>query len=297
MIAEPRERRERAGAGDLGRPFVLVTGGKGGVGKSTVAANLGVLVADELARNAGGEHAVLVDLDFGLANLDLLFGQRPERNLESFFRAEAELADCLTRVGGRLELLPAGSGSHEMGRPDQQRRATLLQALAELPCDRQVLIGDSPAGIGPDVLDFGSRADRVIVVTTPEPAAMLDAYGLLKALDAEARLRGKEVPTPELFVNRAADTVEAAAVAKHVRTTAERFLSRSPRLAGWCPESHLVRDSVRAREPFARSAPDAHPTRSLRILARRLVSLALSRPLRGATAEVSPLKASDRHVR
>jgi len=291
LAATVEPRPEPASERGLGRPFVLVTGGKGGVGKSTVAANLALALAAEAP---DGRRTLLVDLDFGLANLHVILGCRAAEErpgLADFFAGRAGLAECLVEAGERLDLLPGTTGSLELGRPDPERRGRLEAALRGLPSDRTLAVGDSAAGIGPDVLAFAGRADRVLVVTTPDPAAVLDAYGVLKALDAHARGDGLEVPTPELLVNQARSETEARGVAERLRDTCRKFLSRSPRLAGWLPDSRVVRLSVAAQEPFVLGAPESLAARSIRRLARRFA--ALVEPVR----TIPSLKASASHVR
>ena len=158
-------------------PFVLVTGGKGGVGKTTVAANLGVEMA------GAGKRVLIVDLDLGLANLNVLLGLDAPRTIEDALSGIAEAADCVVEGPGGVHVLAASSGTERMGRLTEDHRERIVELIAQVAADYDVVIGDSAAGIGPDVMDFASIADRVLVVTTPELAALTDAYGLIKALD------------------------------------------------------------------------------------------------------------------
>lgn len=244
-------------------PFVLVTGGKGGVGKSTLAANLGV----ELA--ASGHRVLLVDLDLGLADLELLLGVAGEHTIEDALAGSCELADCVVRGPGGVALLPAGSGSVAMGRPDAERRAWLLAGVARLARDYELVIGDSAAGIGHDVLAFAAAATRVLVVATPDPASLADAYGFLKALDGWGREQGLEIPTPEIVVNQVTGLEEGERIARRLREASERFLARSPRQAGWLPDSWEVARSVSRRDPFVLAGESLARTCLVR-LARRL---------------------------
>ena len=169
-----------------------------------------------------------------------------------------------------VALLAASSGDHRLARPDRDRGDRLLGALAGLAGGHDVLLADTAAGIGPDVLDFALRAERVIVVTTPEPAALADAYGLFKALDALSRERALEVPTPHVFVNAARDVLEARGTAERLRSTCERFLLRSPRMMGWMPSSGAVRRAAAGRRPFVLSEPRSLGARGLARTARDL---------------------------
>ena len=262
---ETKRAARGSSAGRTRPPFVLVTGGKGGVGKTTVAANLGV------ALGKAGADPVMVDLDFGLANLDLVLGVEPSENVESFFNGERRLEDCLVPVPAGGRVLAAGSGSYEMGRPDPARRTRLRDALDRTRAG--VVIGDSPAGIGDDVLDFAAHAERVLVVTTPEPAAFTDAFGVIKAVDAFATDAGREVPTPEVFVNFASDAREAQTVASKLAALCERFLARSPRFVGWMPRSRAVLRGVIDQRPIVDGDPSTPPARAITRLARRYANL------------------------
>jgi flagellar biosynthesis protein FlhG len=226
-------------------PFVLISGGKGGVGKSLVTANLGI----ELARR--GMRVLLVDLDLGLANLNVLLRVSTARNVEDALAGRCTLAECVTDGPGGVHVLPASSGSNAMGRPDDDRNARLFTLLGELATQYDVVLGDGAAGIGPDVLAFAAAADRVLVVTTPEPTALTDAYGLIKALHTFGEESGREVPTPELVVNRAASLEEALSTAAKLRGACERFLARSPKSAGWLPLCAVVARSAGSQRPFA----------------------------------------------
>jgi flagellar biosynthesis protein FlhG len=250
-------------------PFVLITGGKGGVGKTAVAANLAIALARR------GRRVLLCDLDFGLANLHVAFGVDPKRTLEDFLSGGVALADCLHPCDG-LWLLPAGSGSADMARPDSARRNMLWRGLRELANRFDVIVGDSAAGIGPDVLAFASAADYTLLVTQPDPAALADAYGLLKGLSQFAALRHLAVPTPEVLVNAAASPQAAEALATRLTQVAQRFLSRQPRLAGWLPRSQELAASGLSQRPLLAQVGNSLAAAALMRLAERIEQLTLS---------------------
>lgn len=249
-------------------PMLLFTGGKGGVGKSTLVANLGI----QLARD--GMRVLLVDLDLGLANLDTMLALHPAHTIGEALAGECELADCVVPGPGGVHLLPAGSGEARMGLLDAEQRRELVDGIAELARDYDLVLCDGAAGIGPDVLAFGAAADHVFVVTTPQPSALTDAYGLYKALDGWAREAGREVPTPELVLNQVSGLEEAERLAKRLSEACQRFLCRRPRLAGWLPSSLAVADGERARRPFAETGRGSLAGACLRRLAARLQRLA-----------------------
>jgi flagellar biosynthesis protein FlhG len=248
-------------------PLVLVTGGKGGVGKTTLAANLAVALAGQPLRT------LLVDLDLGLGDLDVMLQLEPHANLEDALRAGRALEECVTPGPGGVSVLPASNGSAPMARLSSEERARLLEGIARLSGNFDLIVGDSAAGIGADVLAFAACADVVLVVTTPDPAAVTDAYGLIKALEFAAREHALAVPTPELVLNQTSGLDEAEATAAKLAEICQRFLARSPRLAGWLPRSPRVADAARRRRPFAlaRTGAAALELDCLERLARRVL--------------------------
>jgi len=250
-----------------GAPFVLVTGGKGGVGKTTLATNLSVQLARE------GRRVLLVDLDLGLANVNVLLGLTVARTMDDALAGKCTLRDCVVPGPCGMHVLAAGSGSEGMGRLDEVDRTRLLGWIVELAREYDLVVGDSAAGIGPDVLGFAAAADCVLVVTTPDLAALTDAYGLIKALDEYGHRTGVDIPTPEVVVNLSSGVEEGHAVARKLQQVCQRFLSRSPRQAGWIPRSLAVSRSVAEQAPFALGARRALEQLCLRQISNRLERL------------------------
>lgn len=236
-VASAQRQPERA-------PLVYITGGKGGVGRTVLAVNLCV----KLAR--GGARVLLADLDLGLADVDVLMRHCSAKSLVDVLAHGADLADCVEETTCGFDLIAGVSGEREWASLPIVRRAALVHDLRALARNYDVVVVDGSAGIGEDVLGFAAAADRVLLVTTPDPAALTDAYGLLKALHERSEAGGPEIPTPEIVVNRASGLDEAERTAARLRSVAERFLARSPHWAGWLPESPVVADSCRVQRPF-----------------------------------------------
>ncbi|MDA1263446.1 MAG: AAA family ATPase [Planctomycetota bacterium] len=247
-------------------PFVLVTGGKGGVGKSTLAANLAISMARE------GRRTLLVDLDLGLGDLETMLALPEGPSLEDALDGPG-LAACVRAGPCGLDVLPAANGAEALARGDEALRGRFVAALAQLASRYELVLGDSAAGIGPDVLAFACLADRVLVTTTPDVTALTDAYGLIKALDRYGERTGADVPTPELVINQASDVAEADGIARKLRSICQRFLCRSPRHAGWLPRSQRIARGAAGR-PFALESE------GLEVLCLRQLGLRLDRSLR-----------------
>ncbi len=255
----------------LASPLVYVTGGKGGVGKSSLALNL----ACELGKR--GRRVLLVDLDLGLGDLAVMLKKSGGKCVEDYLDGRAPIEGCLTPLGldggGAVDLLAGAAGSGELARPDRARRSRLFDGLRSLAPHYDVVLADGAAGIGPDVLAFAGAADSVLAVATPEPASITDVYGILKALSAWSDSAGVEVPTPGLVLNRVAGASEALSVVSRLATVTRRFLSRNPRLIGWVPESRSVREAVLAQRAFVQSAPRALAAQCVGRLAARVETL------------------------
>jgi flagellar biosynthesis protein FlhG len=255
----------------LGAPMALVTGGKGGVGKSSIALNLAI------THGRRGRRVLLLDLDLGLGDLAVMLKLAPKAGLEEFFTGHHPLGECRESISSNVDLIAGAAGSSELARPDTARRAHLFTALAELSTSYDLIIADSAAGIGPDVLAFATAADCVLCVATPDPASVTDAYGIMKALDQHAALNGIDIPTPGLVLNRVAGSAEAEGLGQRLATVTGRFLSRRPRLMGWLPESSNVRAATRQQRAFVNTAPRALAAQcTLRLAARVETLLALA---------------------
>jgi len=218
---------------------ITVTSGKGGVGKSNVAVNLALALSDLGAR------VLLLDADLGLANVDVLLGINPEYTLKHVIRREVELPQIVMEGPLGLHVLPGGTGLPELADLGTLEIVRLLGALRRLEREHDVLIIDTAAGIGSLVTRFAMAADEVLIVCTPEPPAMLDAYGVIKALKtlkAQARLH--------LLVNMVRRDAEAFEAHRSLSLVARRYLEMELALAGSLPRDESVLRSVRAQQPF-----------------------------------------------
>lgn len=242
-------------------PFLVVTGGKGGVGKSSVAANLAFAISNLKKR------VLLVDLDLGLANLDILFRLFPKKNLEWVAKEKASATECLVAVKKGLDLLPASSGIAEMAATQNAERERMLAQLAELSTKYDYVIADTAAGIAPDVLHFAQAASQVLVVSHPEPAALTDAYALLKLLFQKRRdLRAA------VILNYVASSEQANESFKKLQFAVHRFCAGKLEDLGWLPRDSAVMRAHQEQSPFVHASPDSLAAGAIRQLAQRIIS-------------------------
>ncbi len=240
---------------------IAVTGGKGGIGKTNLVANLAVGMAQL------GQRVLLLDGDLGLANVDLLLGLVPRFTLYDVVRGRMRLSEIVLDGPFGIRVIPASSGVEEMADLDDYRRETLLRSLEEVSRDRDVLLVDTGSGIHRQSLRLAQIADEILVVTTPEPPAFSDAYATFKVLAARRLSR-----PPRLIVNMARTQAEALRVARRVRRVAQRFLGFEPELFGVIPADDAVPRAVKEQRPFLQGSPGSPASVSVRELAQRLLS-------------------------
>jgi len=259
---------------------VAVTSGKGGVGKSNVAVNLAILLA------RGGRRVILLDADLGLANADVLLNVRATANLAHVVARQKELRDVLVEVpitapgeeggptGGGLGLIGGASGLAKMADLSDLDRQRLVASLGELERQADVIVIDTGAGISPGVLSFTRAADHVLVVTTPEPTAITDAYAAIKVLVRQpgaspAALNELATKRISLLVNMARSEEDGVQVYERIAQTAKQFLGVSVYDAGHVLRDDAVPASVRRRMPLVLAAPRSNAARCLTRLATR----------------------------
>ena len=228
-----------------GTGTVAVTGSKGGVGKS----NLVVNVAVSLARS--GRRVLLVDGDLGLANVDVLLGLVPQRTVEHLVRGESTLEDLLLTGPSGVRVLPAASGVPELARLNGRNRKRLLTALARSSESADDVLVDTGAGLGEATLSLQIAASRVIVVTTPEPTSLVDAYASLKVIWTA----DPEKPV-DLVVNNVDGDADGRRAYDQIARASKHFLGREPGWLGPVYRDPKVGEAVRRQ----RAVLDLFPT-------------------------------------
>lgn len=238
---------------------IAITSGKGGVGKSNIAVNLAIKLA-ELKKQV-----VLLDADLGLANADVLCNVDLPWNLSHVIARKRDLRDVMVKTAGGFHLIGGASGLAKMADLTDGDRQHLVDALGELEQQADVLIIDTGAGINPNVLCFTRAADHVLVVTTPEPTAITDAYAVIKVMIRDGQDRAMS-----LLVNQVRSAQEGRAVYERISRVARQFLGVGLYDAGYVFADDNVPLAVRKRNPFVLSAPRAAASLCVGHLAMRL---------------------------
>jgi len=238
---------------------IAVTSGKGGVGKSNVALNLAILLS------AAGNRVALVDADLGLANLDVLLDEEVRGNLSHVISGARRVEQVVVDLPCGVQFVPGASGVAKMASLSEFQRAQLVRELTALEGENDIVVIDTGAGIGPEVLALAASADTTLVVSSPEPPAITDAYAMVKVL-----IRKEYEGQLGLLVNFAADRHEARATYQRISNVARQFLGARLLDAGYVLADPKVREAVRKRRPFVLEFPRCPASRCLAALATKL---------------------------
>lgn len=222
-------------------PLVISTAsGKGGVGKTNISVNISCLLA------SFGKRVVLLDADLGLANVDVLLGLTPKLNLFHMFHEGASLADVLMETPYGFKILPAPSGISEMIALDPGQKLSLLEAMDDLEEKIDYLVVDTAAGISENVLYFNMAVQERLLIVTPDPTSITDAYAFIKVMQ-----QNHDVQSFRVIVNMAPDKKTGKEIFSRLYKACDHFLSGiSLDLVGVIPNDPGVRNAVINQKPF-----------------------------------------------
>jgi len=241
---------------------ISVTSGKGGVGKTSITANL----AEAFQRMR--KRVLILDADLGLANMDIMLGLNPKYTISHVLKGEKTLDEVIITAPGGFKLLPAASGIPELTNLDNSQRLFLLNELDSLHEQFDLILIDTGAGISSNVMYFNYAAMERIVVVTNEPTSLTDAYALIKVLIKEYHQKRFKV-----LINLARSGAEADRIFKSLSMVADRYLA-SPALdyIGWIPYDKQIPAAVRKQKVFLETHPDTPASRSIMALAKRMLA-------------------------
>jgi flagellar biosynthesis protein FlhG len=238
-----------------------ITSGKGGVGKTAVTANIAVSLAKL------GKKVLILDADLGLANIDVVFGLAPKFNLNHFFSGEKDLGSILVEGPNGVKILPAGSGVQNFTRLDSQQKQKLLDGLDLMHNDFDFVLIDTEAGISENVTYFNTAAQEILVVTTPDPTAITDAYALMKLLSTQYHEKRFN-----LVVNMIQSDEEALDVYRKLTMVSNRYLDISIEFLGSIPADRQMIDAIRKQRVIVDLYPASRITTAFTLLAGTLCS-------------------------
>lgn len=242
-----------------GARTIAVTSGKGGVGKSNFAVNVSL----ELA--ALGHTVSLLDADLALANADVLFGVTPSRHLGHVVAGECSLAEAVLEVADGVRLIPGGSGITELANLSSAQHAHLLSELRAMETSSDFMLVDTAAGIAGNVTGVLSAAHEIVVVTTPEPTSVVDAYATIKVMHKSS----PGVPV-WIVVNDVIGVGDAERTFTQLSSAASRFLGRRIDYLGAILRDDELVEAVRDQTPVVLHAPGAASSRSFRLIAKHM---------------------------
>ncbi len=241
---------------------LTITSGKGGVGKSSLSVNLG------LALVKAGKKVLLFDADLGMANVNVLLGIIPKFNLYHVIKGHKTLREIIISTPDGLDMIAGASGYSSLADLPEEARHSLIESFDEISPEYDFMIIDTGAGVGANVVGFASPADEVIVVTTPEPTAITDAYGVIKSIVMSSP--GKPL---RLIVNRTTSSLEGKKVAERVINITRQFLSAEVESIGFIYEDENVPRSVRKQQPYYSLYPKSKASSCLNAVSARLLNI------------------------
>jgi flagellar biosynthesis protein FlhG len=237
---------------------IAVTGGKGGVGKSNVALNLGIALCEK------GRRTVLLDADLGLANVDILLGISSNKTLENVLDGECSLSDVMVPGPMGLKIVPASSGAKHMVSLSSQQHAGLIHAFSEVADQMDVLIVDTAAGIAEDVVSFVRASNEVLVVVTDEPTSITDAYALIKLLNRDYGMYRFRV-----VANMVKTQQDGRNLFAKLTKVTDRFLDVALQYVGCVPFDESVKKAVQRQKAVIEAYPRSKAAVALRALAQK----------------------------
>jgi len=249
---------------------IVITSGKGGVGKTNLSVNLSIALLKL------GSRVVLVDADLGMANVDMMMGLVPRYHLGQVLSGEKRIEDVITRGPLGLKIIAGGSGDYHLANLNERSLEFCLEQLNDLEKNTDIMLIDTGAGISQNVLKFVLAAGEVIVVTTPEPPALTDAYGIIKVV-ASAR------PSLPIWVvvNMIRDNHEGKQVMDRLSTVSKRFLGIDLLNIGFIPMDPNVPKAVKEQQPFVLGHPRTPAAQNVFQIARNLLERSTNRESSG----------------
>lgn len=241
---------------------IAVASGKGGVGKSNLVANLAINFVSL------GKKVVIIDADLGLANIEVLFGAIPTKNLSHVLYDDLDINEALTEGPLGIKFLSGGSGLRELSKINNREQKRVIDTFNYLDDIFDIILIDTGAGISDIVINFIKASNQVILITTPEPTAITDAYALIKIIKEES---ASEVIN--LVVNKVDDEKEGLEVFNKLNTVSEKFLGINPVSLGFLPQDLNLVSAVKKQSPISILYPDTEYSKAIKNIAFKILNI------------------------
>ena len=238
---------------------IAITSGKGGVGKTNLAVNLGV------ALSQSGKRVALLDADMSLANVDILLGLSPEFNLSHVLKGEKSLKDIMLTGPEGLQVIPASSGLQHMSELSTAEQAGIISAFSDIDQDLDILIVDTAAGISSSVVNFARASQEIIVVICDEPTSLTDAYAYIKLLN-----RDFNIEKFQIVANMVESSQQGQQLFTKLTKVTDRYLDVSLGYVGAVPFDESLRKAVQKQKPVVEAFPGSKSSLAIKDLARRV---------------------------
>ena len=248
---------------------ITVTSGKGGVGKSNTAINLAVQFRKM------GQRVIILDADFGLANIEIMFGTVPKHNLCDLIYQGKNIKEIITWGPGEVGFISGGSGIAGLSNLSRDYLIYIIQNLAELDAIADIIIVDTGAGISDAVLEFLVASGEILLVTTPEPTSITDSYSLLKALNRHPRFSVEESKI-KVIANKVFEPSEGNALFNKLNVVVQRYLKIPITYLGYVPQDERLSQAVMQQTPVSLANPTAKSAKAYENIAAILMNRELN---------------------
>lgn len=269
---------------------ITITSGKGGVGKSNTAINLALQFKKQ------GKRVIILDADFGLANIEIMFGTVPKHNLCDLIYQGKNITEIITWGPGDVGFISGGSGIAGLSNLSREYLVYIIQNLAQLDAIADVIIIDTGAGIADAVMEFLVASGEIIVVTTPEPTSITDSYSLLKALNRHPRF-SRDNSCIKVIANRVSSEEEGNSLFHKLNAVVSRYLSLPVEYLGAVPQDKMLSAAVMQQMPVSLAHPNAKSSKAYEEIVERLMNTEQSGQIkkRGMAAFFSHIIASKKN--
>lgn len=247
---------------NLNSRVITISSGKGGVGKSSFSVNLAIYLASLKKR------VLIIDADFGLANIEVLLGIRPKYNFYNMIKGEKNISEIVVDTDYNIKFISGGNGLKELSNVNNTEIRYFIEQFEYLDKIADIIIIDTGAGISPSVTNFLMASDENIIVTTPEPTSFTDAYTLIKIMKEQNR----KIDKINVVINKADDKYEADRTVAKISYVCSKFLGIKIQNIGYIPLDTAIVKAIKQQKPAIVSFPESDYSKSIKSIGNRLLN-------------------------